>query len=134
MCRFCLTSGGNFAILPHRELIAGHNCPSGADAMPAAAQIPADQGFSPPSASFSPRGKTMNDNAAQAVLEAVLRLAMDEALALHAKEGLEDEGHGALTAYFSLLELGKQQAAIAGLRFEDPELDAFDPYALLAKD
>ena len=71
-------------------------------------------------------------NAAQAILEEVLRLAMDEALALQAREPLSDEDHGALTAYFSLLELGKQQAAILGLRFDDHELDTFGPYKLLA--
>ena len=75
----------------------------------------------------------MDNNAAQAILEEVLRLAMDEALMLQAKEPLSDEDHGALTAYFSVLELGKQQAAIMGVSFADRELNTFDPYALLAK-
>jgi len=74
----------------------------------------------------------MPDNhTAQAILEAVLRLAMDEALILQAKASLSDEDHGALMAYFSLLELGKQQAATRALSFIDRELDAFDPYSLL---
>lgn len=72
----------------------------------------------------------MNTNAAQAVLEEVLHFAMDEALALQAREHLGEEEHGALIAYFSLLELGKQQAAILKLSFDDPELNAFDPYVL----
>ena len=73
----------------------------------------------------------MDNHPALAALEAVLRLAMDEALALRGKDPFSDEDQGALTAYFSLLELGKQQAAARGLRFADAELDAFDPYALL---
>jgi hypothetical protein len=75
----------------------------------------------------------MNPPAAQAVLEEVLRFAMDEALALQAKERLADEDHGALMAYFNLLELGKQQAGILGVRFDDDELNAFDPYVLFDK-
>ena len=75
----------------------------------------------------------MNKNASQAILEEVLRRAMDEALALHAKEPLSDEDHGALMAYFNLLDWGKQQAAIMEVNFGDRELNTFDPYTLFGK-
>lgn len=68
----------------------------------------------------------MNDNAAQAILEEVLILAMEEILALQTQHSLSDEERGALMAYFNLLELGKQQAANLGISFENLELNDFD--------
>jgi hypothetical protein len=73
----------------------------------------------------------MSNNAAQAVLEEVLRFAMEEALLIHAKQTLSEEDDGALMAYVNLLEMGKQQAAIQGVRFADFELNEFNPYSLI---
>ncbi len=73
----------------------------------------------------------MNDNAAQTVLEEVLRLALEEALVLNGKKILSEEDSGALVAYFNLLEFAKEQAAIKQLRFNDQELAEFNPYSLI---
>jgi hypothetical protein len=75
----------------------------------------------------------MNNNAAQAVLEEVLLLAMEEALVLKAQKSLSDEDQGALIAYFNLLEFGKQQAATLKVSFDDRELSDFDPYSLIGQ-
>lgn len=75
----------------------------------------------------------MNENAAYAVLEEVLRRAMDEALILHGRKTLSEEDRGALLAYFNILDWGKQQAEIMGLEFGDRELQAFDPYVLISR-
>ena len=76
----------------------------------------------------------MNNNAAQVILEEVLRFAMDEAVTLHAKRTLTEEDYGALMAYLNLLELGKQQASTQGIKFDDFELDEFDLYSLIDKE
>jgi hypothetical protein len=36
-------------------------------------------------------------------------------------------------AYFNILDWGKQQADIMGVKFADQELQGFDPYRLLLK-
>lgn len=73
----------------------------------------------------------MTTDAAKAVLEEVLRLAIDEALTLKAHKSLSDEDYGALIAYFNLIEFGKQQADIMRVSFDDDELNEFDPYTLI---
>jgi hypothetical protein len=75
----------------------------------------------------------MNEKAAYAVLEEVLRLAMDEAVDLRAKDRLSEEEHGALMAYFNILDWGKQQAEIMEIEFGDKELQSFDPYSLMSR-
>ena len=75
----------------------------------------------------------MNDKATHAVLEEVLRRAMDEALDLHAKDWPSEEERGQLMAYFNILDWGKQQAEIMGIEFGDKELRAFDPYSLISR-
>lgn len=74
----------------------------------------------------------MSNHSAQAVLEKVLRLAMEEALTLQSQHVASDEDHGARIAYFNVLEFGKQQAALQGIQFDDAELAAFDSYSLMA--
>ena len=73
----------------------------------------------------------MNEKAVSAVLEEVLRRAMDEALDLHTKDRLTEEEHGQLMAYFNILDWGKQQSEIMGIKFGDRELQAFEPYSLI---
>lgn len=75
----------------------------------------------------------MNTNASQAVLEEVLRFAIEEALSLQSKDPLSEEDQGALTAYFSVIEFCKQQAATMEVSFNDHELTTFDPYMLFNK-
>ena len=75
----------------------------------------------------------MIETAAYAVLEEVLRRAMDEALDLRNKDRLSEEEHGQLTAYFNILDWGKQQAEIMSIEFVDTELQAFDPYSLIIR-
>jgi len=74
----------------------------------------------------------MNENVAYAVLEEVLRRAMDESLILKSRNDLSEEERGALLAYFNILDWGKQQAEFMELEFGDRELQAFDPYSLLS--
>jgi hypothetical protein len=76
----------------------------------------------------------MSNNPAQAVLEEVLRFAMEEALTLHAQQTRTEEEAGALMAYLNLLEMGKEQASIAGIKFNDFELNEFDLYSLIDKE
>jgi len=66
------------------------------------------------------------------VLEEVLRRAMDDGLALAQKDHLSDYEEGQLFTYFSMLDWAKQQADILEIQFGDHELQAFDPYQLLA--
>ena len=73
----------------------------------------------------------MNEKASYAVLEEVLRRAMDDAMELHGKDSLTDEERGELMAYFNILDWGKQQADLLGVLIGDKELAAFDPYSLL---
>ena len=75
----------------------------------------------------------MSQQNAAVVLEEVLRSAMDEALSLQAKDYLNDADSAALMAYFNILDWGKQQADIMGVKFADQELQGFDPYRLLLK-
>ena len=71
-------------------------------------------------------------NAEYVILEEVLRRAMDDGLALSNKGHLNDYEEGQLFTYFSMLDWAKQQAAILEIQFGDRELQAFDPYQLLA--
>jgi len=73
----------------------------------------------------------MTDNPAQAVLEELLLLAIEEALILKSHKTLSNGDSGALTAYFNLIEFGKQQAEIQNIRFADKQLASFDPYSLI---
>lgn len=73
----------------------------------------------------------MENKNAYVVLEELMRMAMDEAVALREKHDLTDEEHGEMMAYFKILDAGKQQADIFGMKFIDRELDAFDPYSLI---
>lgn len=70
---------------------------------------------------------------AQTLLEDILRLALDEALTLQAQHSLSEEDHGALVAYFNLLEFSQQHAVQLGVSFNDPELKQLNPYALLER-
>ena len=65
------------------------------------------------------------------MLEEVLRRAMDDGLELAKKDKLSEREEGEVFAYFSLLDWGKQQAALLGIKFGDQELQSFDPYQLL---
>ena len=67
------------------------------------------------------------------VLEEVLRRVMDDGLALAEKGKRSDREDGELYAYFTILDHAKQQAHLLGIQFADQELQAFDPYELLAK-
>lgn len=71
-------------------------------------------------------------NAESVVLEEVLRRAMDDALELMKKSQRSEREDGELYAYFVMLDTAKQQADLLGVRFGDLELQAFDPYQLLA--
>jgi ABC-type xylose transport system substrate-binding protein len=70
-------------------------------------------------------------NAESAVLEEVLRRAMDDGMELAKKDKLSEREEGEILAYFSLLDWGKQQAELLGIKFGDQELQSFDPYQLL---
>ncbi len=74
----------------------------------------------------------MSVDVSSVVLEEVLRRAMDEAVTLRQKPYLSREEEGALFAYFSMLDWGKQQADLMGVELGDAELRVFDPYSLLA--
>ena len=71
-------------------------------------------------------------SAKSVVLEEVLRRALDDALDIARKEVRSEREEGELFAYFSLLDWAKQQADGLDVRFADQELQAFDPYQLLA--
>ena len=67
------------------------------------------------------------------VLEEVLRRAMDDALELAKKDKRSEREDGELYAYFTILDSAKQQADLLSVQFGDQELQAFDPYQLLAR-
>lgn len=71
--------------------------------------------------------------ATYAVLEEIMRRAMDEALTLRSQDVLSSEDEAALMAYFNILDWGKQEAETHNVKFGDRELQAFDPYSLLRK-
>jgi hypothetical protein len=72
-------------------------------------------------------------SAESAVLEEVLRRAMDDGLELAKKDKRSEREEGEIFAYFSLLDWGKQQAELLGIEFVDQELQSFDPYRLLSR-
>ena len=74
-----------------------------------------------------------NEPASYAAFEEIMRRAMDEALAINAKQPMNEEGYGALMAYFNILEWGKEQADVLGIEIGDEELRKFDPYSLMPK-
>ncbi len=71
-------------------------------------------------------------SAESVVLEEVLRRAMDDGLELVKKAKRSEREDGELYGYFAVLDWGKQQADLMGVKFGDQELQAFDPYQLLA--
>ncbi len=72
-------------------------------------------------------------SAESVVLEEVLRRAMDDALELAKKVKRSEREDGELYAYFTLLDSAKNQADLLGIQFADQELQAFEPYQLLAQ-
>ena len=71
------------------------------------------------------------NSADYALLEEVLRRALDEASELAAKAARSDREEGELFAYFNVLEWAKQQAEILGVGFEDKGIRELDPYRLI---
>lgn len=68
----------------------------------------------------------MNNDAAFTILEELLIFAMEEILTYQGHTHLNDEDRGTLMAYFNVLAQGKQEAAKAGLCFQNLELNDFD--------
>jgi hypothetical protein len=66
----------------------------------------------------------------KAVLEEVVRRAMDDGLELANKGELSDYEDGMLFAYVNIIDWAKQQAELNDIEFDDKELQAFDPYSL----
>lgn len=73
----------------------------------------------------------MNNKQSCVVLEELMHMAMDEAIDLRDKPNITPKEQGELMAYFKILDTGKQQADVFGVKFQDNELAAFDPYSLL---
>lgn len=70
--------------------------------------------------------------AAQVVLEEVMRAAMDAALKAAPRAASGDKhAAGEVFAYYNALDVFKEQAEIVGMQISDRELAAFDPDALL---
>jgi hypothetical protein len=65
-----------------------------------------------------------------AVFEGIARRAMDDGMALVNKGCLSDYEQGMLFAYFDILDWAKQPAEMHRIKFNDKELQEFDPYTL----
>jgi hypothetical protein len=73
----------------------------------------------------------MSDNA-QILLESVMKAAIDAARQLKEPAAAGDSfSQGEIMAYYDILDVIKEQAELAGIEFNDPELSDFDPDELL---
>jgi hypothetical protein len=71
--------------------------------------------------------------ASQVVVEEVMRAAVDAARKAAAQAASGDRhAAGQVFAYYNVLDVLKEQAALAGVVFDDVELQGFDPDELLA--
>ncbi len=67
---------------------------------------------------------------AKGVLEEVIRRAMDDGIVLKNKDELTQFEEGMLFAYVHLIDWAQQQSKVWSVKFNDKDLQAFDPYAL----
>jgi len=76
----------------------------------------------------------MSDNA-QILLESVMKAAIDAARQLKEPAAAGDAfSQGELMAYYDILDVIKEQAELAGIEFNDPDLAEFDPDELLPEE
>ena len=67
---------------------------------------------------------------AKGVLEEVIRRAMDDGIVLKNKDELTQFEEGMLFAYVHLIDWAQQQSEVWNVKFNDKDLQAFDPYTL----
>ena len=73
----------------------------------------------------------MREKAVQAVLEETLAAAIAAALDARVKAATDPFENGRLMAYYDIIAVAKEQAAIMEIEFADKSIAAFDPDELL---